>query len=62
MSDNEGGQVNKYHHKKKTKKKQKTDENDNEGEEERSQENAKARNPKAFSFQSHVAAERKFRR
>ena len=63
MSDNEG-QVNKYHHKKKSKSKNKhkTDDSDQEGDkEELTQDNAKSRNPKAFSFQSHVSAERKFR-
>ena len=63
MSDNEG-QINKYHHKKKTKlkKKEKTDDSDQEGaKDELTQDNARLRNPKAFSHQSHVAAERKFR-
>lgn len=69
MSDNDE-QLNKQHHKKKTKLKKKLNKgenNENEGDkkfdgDEFDLEKEKSRNPKAFSFQSHVAAERKFRR
>jgi hypothetical protein len=65
MSDTEV-QTNKPHHKKKTKLKQKKEREqrvqDEEQEGDEKGEKAKARNQKAFSYQSHVAAERRFRR
>jgi hypothetical protein len=64
MSDTEV-QTNKPHHKKKTKLKQKKEKEQREQQaeaEDGDEKQEKARNQKAFSYQSHVAAERRFRR